>query len=537
MSPSSHGPGGLLRSTTNGLLAHPKQQTHASIWTYGVNDHLEELPTEMVRAFRPSGSFRTDFVVLCERCGVVPCTALAPPLSSAGAAEGSTLAVQSALLDRASMQVVKCIIPSSLHLEILRFSGCYLDVEMLGMLRAGLTDMCTVRAVQLDWNPLEIPLDLKAVAIELADNSVDNINELESTRAREQGKRALRAFGETLAVYGDWSEVLQSVAAVACADKRWETLAKLEPLDVESWSRAFIEKINMPTAEVEIIFDILDGPGFGCGERQVPMSRLEEALAALPELSAEDEVADPVAGAVAAFIDGSSILELLSLRHCNIGRIEARAIGRNLRSSPHLRALNLWSNRVNDRGAMALAEAFEANFSLQHLGLGRNQITHVGLECLCRPLGATRVDSKEQADPIIKDIKDKTKERDKRRQPPPPKRDARGRERHTPEVFLGTCEERSDLGTGQTYWLWTRNLALKKLSLEHNPIGDAASVLRLQPYGLGGDLVLRGVPCAQELIDVVKTARDEKAADESVGDVKAWPDPKSMAGGWNLILQ
>ena len=59
-------------------------------------------------------------------------------------------------------------------------------------------------------------------------------------------------------------------------------------------------------------------------------------------------------------------------RCCNLGRLELQAIGSALASPPpHLRALNLWGNKICDEGVKYLAEALEVNFGLQFLGLGR----------------------------------------------------------------------------------------------------------------------------------------------------------------------
>jgi len=216
----------------------------------------------------------------------------------------------------------------------------------------------------------------------------------------------------------------------------------------------------------------------------------------------------------------------------------ARAIRGNLPNlppSPHLRALNLWGNRICDNGVAPFAEALECHFGLQYLGLGKNLITHVGLQKLCRPLGFMRIDRKDEADAINKEIKEKAKERDKRAKAPPiAKKDARGRERYMLEFYMPSLEDRKDAETGETFWLYGRNMVLKTLNLEHNPVSDVATVLRVQSYGVG-DLVLRKTKCAEELLDL-------KAKAEAEGDPNAWlqPIPGGLPGGgqgWNLVLQ
>lgn len=101
------------------------------------------------------------------------------------------------------------------------------------------------------------------------------------------------------------------------------------------------------------------------------------------------------------------------------------------------------------------------------------------------------ISDKHECDKLIKTMKEQLKNREKMlKAPPPPKKDASGRERYAPEMYVATCEDCKHPETNQPYWLYTRNLALKTLVLEHNPITDAAAVRRLLPYGCG-DLVLR----------------------------------------------
>merc|ERR1711972_1187397 len=50
-----------------------------------------------------------------------------------------------------------------------------------------------------------------------------------------------------------------------------------------------------------------------------------------------------------------------------------------------LRCLNLWENRICDRGVALLAAAFQEYRGIEYLGLGRNRITDAGLQGVCEP--------------------------------------------------------------------------------------------------------------------------------------------------------
>jgi len=155
-------------------------------------------------------------------------------------------------------------------------------------------------------------------------------------------------------------------------------------------------------------------------------------------------------------------------------------------------------------------------------------ITHVGLRHLCSSLGVTRLKEKSAADPVVKSLKEKVKERDKMlKAAPPPKVDGSGRERYKPELYVPTCEDFKDAETNQTYWLWTRNIHLKTLVLEHNPITDAQAVWQLQPYGCG-DLVLRATPCAEDLRTLLAGSQPATSAFKGAA---------AVVTGWRLVLQ
>lgn len=531
------------------------------LWSYGVNDHLEELPAEIAKSYKGAGEFRADFADLCAKCGIVAHPGLVPTPTKAKKdtrkgsieiASNAVLALQSVLLDRASMLVFKAILPTALHIEVLRFTSCCLDVEMMALLRAGLTENCTVSALQLDWNPVDIPLDAQEVRPMVEAGSCKDLDNREQERERRQATRILRAFANRLtACFGDVSNAVKALRNSCLRDRtQYEATAGLEPFTLEEWVDAFHSVLKLGAVEAEKIFGILDGPFFGAEHGAMCFDSLEQALQNLPALSAEEEAADPIAPSFAAFVDSTSILEAVSFRHCELGLLEAQVLGKVLQTSHHLRGLNLWGNAICDQGAAAIAESFEHFYGLQYLGLGRNLVTHIGLEKLCKPLGYTRVDNKEQADAIAKDIKEKGKERDKRaKAPPPPKKDGKGRERYSPDFFMPSCEVQADSSTGEQYWLWGRNMTLRTLHLDFNPIADASAVLQVQQWGSGGELHLKGIPCIEELLrhQAEKAASVEKESEEAPPKEETTPEPipkkpgsaaqAITAQGWKLVLQ
>jgi len=532
------------------------------LWTFGCNDHMTELPEEKVRSFKPTGSFRQDFVALCTDCGVVPHTAFAAQMGTESAA-ATTLAAQSILLDRTTLQAMRHLLPTTEDMHILRLNSCKLNTEMFAILKEGFSEGCSVTTLQVDWNSLELPhedvAELRRIA---AEGTVEELDALESKRALKQAQRTLREFGERLqGQFGDVASALHGAKeAVASTESLAVALAAFVPLDVSAWTELWSLRVpTWPTSEIEVAFRLLDSPQIGQGDGLVPLARLETALSAfLPQAQnssapptggtvpptpggaqkgppVAEEESDPIGVTFASLFDASSVIELLSLRHCNIGRAECHAMGKSLAIAPHLRALNLWGNKICDQGAALLARGLETNFGLQYLGLGRNLITHLGLQDLCKPLGVTVLGEKATADPVVKACREMTKERDKKlKTQPPNKKAANGKERYTPILYVPTCEDFKDAETNHQYWLWTRGLALKTLVLEHNPVADADAVQALQPFGCG-TLVLKGTPCAEELLKresssaaEAKTAaeKSDAAGDTGTGDV---PPPATVA--------
>mmetsp|Transcript_42630 Transcript_42630/g.92893 ORF Transcript_42630/g.92893 Transcript_42630/m.92893 type:complete len:543 (-) Transcript_42630:55-1683(-) len=522
-----------------GDAAEPSKPSR-KMWSYGLNGHCEELPAEHVKSFKGSGSFRTDFAELCERCGVVPHAALAP--SRRGTSEdGPVLSVQAMLLDHVAAEALRVLLPTSWHLEVIRFSGCCLDVSMLALLRAGLTESCTVTTLHLDWNPLEVPIDAAAVKAAVAQKSVETLDELEISRHVKQTERTLCAFRKLLLAHAtDLNDALRRVAQGAVPDH--PATAMLEPLTAATWVDAFEKQLRLPSRETAEVFMLLDDFELGQGDGRVPLDRLEQVLSGLPEAGEAASVTDQLGVAFGGFLDGGSCLESMSYRCCSIGYLEVQAMGAALKQSRHLRALNLWGNRLCDASTKVLAEALEAYYGLQYLGLGQNFLTHVGLESLCKVLGKIRVAEKELADRLSKEIKLRQKEKDKLlKKPEPPKKDGRGRDRYQPEFRIDSIEEFKD--AGQTFWTWTRNCALRTLNLEGNLVADAASVLQLRPQGVG-DLILRGVPCVEALrqaLDAESAAAPPASDSAEGGSASAPAESQAVAegqqsSGWRLVL-
>jgi len=530
------------------------------IWTYGANDSIEELPAEKLKDFKATGSFRSDFASLSGKCGIAVHPGFVPPppakASSAKSKESrpnkspvpdepvpekqesSVIAVQATLIGRGPMLVLRHVITTSLHIEVLRLTSCCIDFDAIMLLRASLTEACSVAVLQLDWNPLEVPVDSPAVKLALEAGSRQDIDALEQTRERQQADRTLRAFGELMAARcGDVARAMKAIQIEAVKDKpQYEETAGVEPFPLSKWMDAFHVVLNVGAAETDQIFSIIDGPFYGTGDGLASFHALESTIQGLPPLEAEDEANDPVGKAFGAFVDATSPLDVVSFRHCSIGRLDCVAISKAMSQSYHLRGLNLYGNKICDGACAVLAESFEIYQGLEFLGLGRNLVTHVGLERLCEPLGFTRIDDKAEAENVQKDIAAKSKEKPKA--VPAAKKDRHGVERYMPKPQLPTCEQKAD--ESGDFWLWGRNLILQTLVLEHNPITDAAAVMKLQPMGVG-EIQLRGIPCADELNTLIDAAA---AATSGAGDADspvADDAPPPAAGakdfplpGWKL---
>jgi len=466
---------------------------------------------DQVKGFDATGIFRTDFAGLCEKYGIIPHTALGPPRSEVeGKNEEKTLTISSMLLDRVSMQLMKCLIPTSLHLETIRFTSCKLDIDMLSLLRGGITDTCTVQTLQIEWNALEVQLDTAQLK-SISELSHEDLDELERERDKKDAQRRLRVFREHITnTFGTIDAAFEALKAPIKGGAATETLT------LADWNDLTEDKLQMATTESSELFDLLDGLHFGEGDGTITFARLRETLdpEALPDLSEEQEASDPIGAAFAQFVNSTSVLENVSLRYCDLGRIEGRQLGDALKTNMHLKSLNLWGNRICDRGVQVIGEALETHYALRYLGLGRNRVTHEGLKILCAGLGVyqrvtTEAEAKELQKGTIPSEADKAK---KLKAFPPPKKDAKGRERHQAPCHFDELEERTD-EEGNQYWLWYKNVHFQTLNLEHNPISDLKVIRELEPFGVGS-LVIRGTPAAKEFLAEQERKRkeDEKLA-------------------------
>jgi hypothetical protein len=485
------------------------------IWIYGINDHLETPVPEQVKGFDASGIFRTDFAGLCEKYGIVPHTALGPPrVEVEGKNEEKTLTVSSMLLDRVSMQLMKCLIPTSLHLETIRFTSCKLDLDMLSLLRGGITESCTVQTLQIEWNALEVQLDTAQLK-SINELSHEELDDLERQRDKRDAQRRLRVFREQIT--GTWGSLDAAFEALRTLSKGGTAT---ETITLADWNNLTEEKLQMPTTESSELFDLLDGLHFGEGDGKITFGRLRETLDPqnLETLTDEHEASDPIGEAFAQFVNSASILENVSFRQCDIGRIEGYQLGEALKTNMHLKSLNLSGNRICDRGVQVIGEALETHYALRYLGLSRNRVTHEGLKMLCAGLGATKVESEEKFKDLQKNTiptdADKAK---KLKAFPPPKKDAKGRERHQGPCHFDELEERTD-EQGQMYWLWFRNTHFQTLNLEQNPISNLKVIEELQPYGVG-DLFLRGTPVAKAFL--LEEERKKKEAEKQAAEIPA----------------
>lgn len=72
-------------------------------------------------------------------------------------------------------------------------------------------------------------------------------------------------------------------------------------------------------------------------------------------------------------------LELLSLRHCELGDSGALAVAKLIRSCNHIIEVSVDENMIGDEGALALAAAAGESSSLEHLYVGDNELTAEGI--------------------------------------------------------------------------------------------------------------------------------------------------------------
>eukprot|EP00931_Biecheleriopsis_adriatica_P040416 TRINITY_DN23168_c0_g1_i1.p1 TRINITY_DN23168_c0_g1~~TRINITY_DN23168_c0_g1_i1.p1 ORF type:complete len:592 (+),score=136.41 TRINITY_DN23168_c0_g1_i1:100-1875(+) len=536
------------------------------VWVYGINDHLD-LPAELPAGFEPSGSLVTDFRQLCEMVGAAPHPAFkvrkkvettsrplvnarrpsimraplqgdglspsSPPSEKEIVREGPHLAVRSVLLDRTSMGIVSLLLPFTQTLRTLCFSDCNLDCDMLKLLAAGLVGNCSVESLQLEWNILDLPLptlsekddemesrtgvedadvesrgavEAMAVSASAFDSAAKLLEARERKRYTVQSERLLRNFKEWLeSIHGSLGD------AWRCFEPHKRILGDIEGVDcnAEMQSSDFhvviYERLNASGPQVLEVFEVLDGPDFGTeGGGRTTLNTLKTALENLPEEKAESEE-EPLGQALAAFMDSKCVLESLSVRACAVSRVELVPMCAVLAKRPwHLRSLNLWDNRICDRGAELLAGALDVYRGLEYVGLGKNRISDVGLQVLCKPFSVSTIEEadapaiqqtiaqQEAAAQAVAAAKDKAVAESK---------EFTGRQRRVEVPLVDELEEKPPVGDAESStFLLRRQTELRCLVLSENPIKSAEVLEALQPHGpRGAELVLRFTPAAAEL--------------------------------------
>lgn len=542
------------------------------VWVYGINDHLD-VPADLPSGFDVSGNLCSDFRLLCDAVGAAPHPAFKPrPRKSVASTrkkpgvdstgeqtpvsesepyqEGPYLAVRSFLLDRLSIGLVSLLLPKVQSLKVLVFSDCNLDCEMLKLLATGMNGNCTIESLQVEYNALELPLPLLAETEAEGhgsedqdaegDRGKDEANAWDSAtkalEARErkrysmQSERLLRSFKEWLeSLHGSLDDVWKSFGK----DVKWDGNITAADFHVTVY-----EKLGISGPQVLEVFEVLDGPDYGAeGGGQATLNTLRHAIESLPEERVPEEP-DPIGITLAAFLDAKAVLESMSLRSCGVSRLELGPMSDALAKCPwQLRCLNLWENRICDRGAELLATALDEYRGLEYLGLGRNRITDAGLQSLCRPFTATTLDDEQAAEArkqiaiqeaqakSVADAKDKAQGQE-----------FSGRQRRVPVPLVDDLEERPPSGDAdRPTFVLKRASELKSLVVSENPIKSMEVVEAIQPHGpRGAELILRGTVAAAELgmkkPELLKDRQPRPLL--TLGQASAAPPPE----GWILRI-
>jgi len=387
---------------------------------------------------------------------------------------------------------------------------------MLKLLAAGMKGDCTIESLQVEYNTLELPLPLLAESEAEApasedqeaegdkphkdeatawDNATRALEARERKRYSMQSERLIRSFKEWIAsMHGD----LEGAWKAFGQDVKWD--ANITAADFHV---AMDEKLNIRGTQVLETFEVLDGPDYGAdGGGQTTLDTLRRAIESLPEERVPEEP-DPIGATLAGFFDVKTVLESISLRSCGVGRLELCPISEALTKCPwQLRCLNLWENRVCDRGAELLATALDAYRGLEFLGLGRNRITDIGLQSLCKPFTATALDEEQAAEAKKKistqetQAKSVTDAKEKAQG-----QEFSGRQRRAPVPLVDDLEERPPTGDAdRPTFVLKKASELKSLVMSENPIKSAEVLEAIQPHGpRGAELILRGTVAATEL--------------------------------------
>lgn len=554
------------------------QDEYPLVWVYGVNDHLD-IPKTLPLEFQPTGIVSLDFRNLCQAIGASPHPAFKerkgpekpvvrsrrPSLLNPGPAmeepeapkESPVFAVRSILVDSMTMNLFSLLLTYASCLKVICFSDCRLDSEMLGLLNRGLQGDCSVESLQIEWNPFELPLqshNQDAKSPPVADPSIQNsrrpshasgappppvdptsntpgagsrcsaedLEQKERLRYLAQSQRHLRSFREHVeSRFGGqledaWSRLLTG-------DIGLDTL-----LSISDFLEAIETRLGITGPQVTEVFEVLDGPDYAAGQGRVSLRELRESLESLPEAPADPDLNDPIGLALAAFVDGECILESLSLRACSIGRLELGPISAALERCPwQLRCLNLWDNRICDRGAALLGAALMAYRGLEYVGLGKNRLTQAGMVSVVKPFqievldeakyqdmleGRTGQDGKAAANPKAKAAANPKAKADARRNSQAGSRRmsaVKGQGGRLKREAPNTQEEIEEVPGDPPSYLLRRPCEIRTLTLSDNPISGAEVVEALQPHGpRGAELVLRGTPVAAALAQLIAKRPD-----------------------------
>jgi len=565
-----------------------KEDEKGPIWVYGANDHLD-IPKELPSGFKTTGFLRIDYMKLCKAVGASPHPALRPkpkvvpppvpergrrpstvmetvPTGPPPITEGSNLTLRSMLVDSTSVQLLGLLLPTATQVKVLSFSDCRLDVDMLALIRKGLVTPCTVESLQIEWNPLELPLpsveEMEALAAasiseeeaaEAADGVApglpESVGEVVSNAApfgdssnlevRERRRYFLQSQ-RTLINFGDW---LSAIAGSDGLAGIWSQLAQTgidsTLLNSSDFYDALETHLGMSGPQVAEVFEVLDGPDFGGGQGRYSFADLRAALEGLPEEPTDAAVpADAIGASLATFLDGDCVLESISLRSCSFGRLELGPMSAALAKCPwQLRSLNFWENRICDRGAKLLADALGEYRGLEYLGLGRNRITDTGFTTLCMPFHSKVLD-----EAGMKEAKDAIKGQEVRRDAAAKakakaKANTSGaRERRQPPLVVDDLEEGPEGEDGAATWVLRKPCDLKTMVFSENPIRNVSTLETVQPHGpRGAELLLKNTQAGAALLAKRPELAEKKESKQQEGRGQSVPGAPG-GEGWVLRL-
>jgi len=479
-----------------------------------------------------------------------------PPVPVSPETEDAVLSVRSMLLDRISAHLLGLLLPAAKNIKVLVFSDCRLDVEMLHLLRKGLAAESSVEMLQIEWNPLEVPLPSaeeleaeeaakrEAAAAEAAGESADgtapaapepaepaepsakhyDLEARERCRYLKQSQRILLGFKEHLTDLfdGDFGAAFAALEAAGDADV---------PLNSCDFQGVMEARLGITGSQIVSAFEVLDGPDYAGSEGVISLTSLRRALEALPEEVVREGVDDAVGASLACFVEPDCILEGLSLRACGIGRLELAPLVNTLKQCPwNLRMLNLWDNFLCDRCAELLASAAEEYRGLEYIGLGRNRITDKGLDKICGPFNCQILDDAglKTAQEHVKgqqaqaEAVEKAKAKAKAKAAPSPG-DAKEK-RESPLYFDDLKESPAEEEGGEPVWVFRRHTELKTLNVSENPIKDGRALEALQMMGPEAELVLRGCPVSSQMLTkrTEITSKGRRASGTLSGLTSGW---------------